>query len=169
MYAKHNSLAHEGRLWLRLRDNLINAIPELADDDDCLIDTVDGETSLNEAVGRMARSIMSDQAMDSGLAETIKNLQDKKIALQTRAERKRTALHNLCDDLGRTKIEGLGLTCTVRKNPPSLGHADINKLPHRFIRTKREPDKIAILAELKTGVCVPGAELSNQSTRLQIK
>ena len=164
-----NSLAYEGQLWRRTRDHLLAAMPELADDEECLVDTVDGETGLDEAVGRIAQSVVMDKAIAAGLADTIKKLQEKKASHSDRARRKTAAIFNLMDDLGRSRIVSFGITCSIQKNPPSVGQADIDQLPKKYIRTTREPDRKAILAALKAGKTIKGAQLSNQATRLSIK
>ena len=164
-----NTLAYEGQLWRRTRDRLLTVMPDLADDEECLVDTVDGETGLDEAVGRIAQSVVMDKAIAAGLADTIKKLQEKKASHSDRARQKTSAIFNLMDDLGRTRIVSFGITCSIQKNPPSVGQADIDKLPKKYIKTTREPKKKAILAALKAGDIVPGAQLSNQATRLSIK
>lgn len=166
---RHNSLAYEAQAWRVARDRLLAIMPELADDEECLVDTVDGETGLEEAVGRIAQSIIEDKAIAAGLADTIKKLQEKKAAHSDRARRKTVAIFNLMDDLGRQRIVSFGITCSIQKNPPSVGQADIDKLPKKYIKITREPKKKAILAALKAGDIIPGAQLSNQATRLSIK
>ena len=164
-----NSLAYEAQVWRLTRDKLLKAMPELADDEECLVDTVDGETGLDEAVGRIAQSVVMDKAIASGLAVTIKLLQEKKATHSDRARRKTAAVFNLIDDLGRARIVSFGITCSIQKNPPSVGQADIDQLPKKYIRITREADKKAILIALKAGKVIRGAHLSNQATRLSIK
>jgi len=166
---KRNSLAYEAQVWRLTRDRLLEMIPELADDEECLVDTVDGETGLDEAVGRIAQTVVMDKAIAAGLADTIKRLQEKKALHSDRARRKTAAIFYLMDDLSRPKIVSFGITCAIQKNPPSVGQADVDQLPKKYIKTTREPDKKAILIALKEGKVIRGAQLSNQATRLSIK
>jgi hypothetical protein len=72
--------------------------------------------------------------------------------------------------LGKTKIEGIPATLTVKKSPPKVVIDALEDLPEEFVHELIEfvPDKTAIGKALKTGAAVSGAHLE-QSTRLEIK
>ena len=60
-------------------------------------------------------------------------------------------------------------TISIRKGMPSVIITDETKLPDEYIRVKREPDKAALLADMKVGVVVEGAVLSNTPPSLTVK
>lgn len=94
------------------------------------------------------------------LAAEIKRLQDRKKALENRADRLKTLM---CDSMlvsGETKLKG--------KHSFSLGtrkvlHLDENLTPEFFnqeyIRTKKEFDKKKITDDLKNGATIEGAKM----------
>lgn len=72
--------------------------------------------------------------------------------------------------LGKTKIEGIPATLTVKKNPPAIVIDDLAALPPEYVQEEItfKPDKTALAKSIKAGATVAGAHLE-QSTRLEIK
>lgn len=150
------------------RESLLAAMPELADDEDCLRDTLDGCTSIQDQLAALIRSAIEDEAMADGLKEHQIKLANRKTALTSRAMRKREVVLNYMADLGLPKIKTPDMTISRRPVPPSVVIVDESLLPKEFVRTKTEPDKLAIKAALASGT-VPGAIMSNGSETLQVK
>jgi len=50
---------------------------------------------------------------------------------------------------------------SIRAGKASVVITDEQALPDAYIRTKREPDRVALLADLMQGEIIPGAVLSN--------
>jgi hypothetical protein len=151
-----------------MRDKLLEQMPELADDEDCLRDTLEGATTIQDQLAALVRSAVQDEALAEGLKEYQVKLTNRKVALLDRARRKRAiALHYMAD-LGMKSIVGPDLTISRRPVPPSVVIVDETALPKELMRVKYEPDKTAIKAALKTGT-VAGAILSHGSETLQVK
>lgn len=155
--------------FLVIRTKLLEQMPELADDPECLLDTLEGITDLHDQLAALVRSAVNDEMLAGGIDEHMSKLQERKSALKDRARRKRQiALHHM-EDLSIKKLVAPDLTVTRKLVPPSVIITDEAQIPDRLMRVKREPDKTAIKSELQMGSIVPGATLSNGSETLQVK
>ena len=99
--------------------------------------------------------------MTAALDETIKKLQDRKKAFQNRKERLKEYTLNAMKQHGIEKIECPECTVSIQKNPPSADVYEPKMIPVEYWR-QPEPvlDKKALLADLKEGVVIQGARLS---------
>lgn len=154
---------------LILREKLLEQMPELADDPECLLDTLEGLTDLTDQLAALVRSAVSDEAKLEGLTQYQIKLAERRAALRERAERKRRLALNYMTELDIKKIITPDLSITRKRVAPAVIIADEAALPDNLMRVKREPDKTAIKAELLSGKPVPGATLSNGSETLQVK
>ena len=90
---------------------------------------------------------------------------------ERRAESIRLYLKEQMQKTGIAKIDSPFFTVVVRRNPPRVIIDDETVLPVGYWRTipeRREPDKLAVLRDLKSGAAIDGCHLEN-STRLEIK
>jgi hypothetical protein len=150
------------------RESLLAAMPELADDDDCLRDTLEGCTTIQDQLAALIRSALEDQAMADGLKVYREQLYTRWTKLTERATRKRAiALHYMAD-LGMPKISTPDMTISRRPVPPSVVIVDESLLPKELLRVRTEPDKTAIKAALANGP-VAGAIMSNGSETISVK
>jgi len=155
--------------YRELSKHLLEAMPELEDDPECLLDTLEGLTTINEQLAGVLRSALLDEANVEGITGYIQALCDRKASLGARARKKRAVALNFMADLGLKKISAPDLTATRKCTPAGVSLYDEKKLPDEFVRVKREPDKKAIRAALKAGVDIPGARLGNAGETLQIR
>jgi len=160
-----HTAAHEYRI---MRDKLLEAMPELAEDEECLRDTLEGATTITDQLAALVRSAINDEAMADGLKEHQVKLANRKTSLLERARKKRAIAMHYMSDLGLKRITASDMTVTVKPVPPSVVIVDESLLTDQFVRIRREPDKTAIKEALKAGA-VPGAILSNGSETLQVK
>ena len=152
-------------------ENLRFTHPELweGDDDDFLVQVLEGETDLHA----MLTSIVDRINDDEDRLETIKMRIGKHRERHERIDRRVSAMRNLAFKLMQhanvPKIELALATLVVRAGTPKVVITDETALPESCVRTKREPDRVAIKDFLTSGVSVPGASLSNAEPGLTIK
>ena len=155
--------------WQELRRRLVDAMPELEDDPDCLLDTLEGETDVHEQLAELIRSANLDKAMAQGIKGLIDQLKDRAGWLSERHDKKCRVCLNYMADLGLKKVEAYDMTILRRPVQPGCVVTDETLLPEEFMRVKREPDKAAIRKALQDGQSVPGAQLGNQAEILHVK
>lgn len=152
-----------------LRDKLLEQMPELSDDRECLLDTLEGLTDFQDQLAALARSAASDEAMLEGLTQYQVKLADRRSAIAARMATKRRIVLHYMEDAGIKKITKPDITISRRAIAPSVIITDESKIPSEYLRTKFEPDKTKIKEALKDGEPVPGAILSNGSETLALK
>jgi hypothetical protein len=157
------------RAYQILRDQLLERMPELVDDPDCLLDTLEGMTTLHEQLAALGRSAAEDEALAEGLMDYRKKLADRYRRFELSALHKRTVILNCMADLDLKTVVAPDLRLTRKRLAPEVIITDEAALPENFVRVKREPDKVAIKKALNEGQQVAGATLSNGSETLQLK
>ncbi len=152
---------------------LLNQYPELADDEQLLIDTIEGETEVLSVIDKLIRSIENTKILIDGIDARVKELKERKERFDHRIYSLRGFIATLMEAAGVRKLERPTATIYFMNVPPKVvGDFDLRNnptLPEEFIRTYREVDKARITAVLKAGEHVEGFELSNSPQSLVIK
>lgn len=151
------------------RTLLANLADVIGDDADMKRDTVEGETSLNEAIDQAVWMLAADIAHIKGLNEYIDTFIKRKERLQQRVENMRAALAVAMEQAGRKKIEHPAVTLSLRPTAPSVLVTDEALIPSKFWEPA-EPYlvKTRIRKAIKEGEQVPGATLSNGGVSLAV-
>jgi hypothetical protein len=148
---------------------LIEAHPELAEDDDFLADVIEGETNAPAIMERLvierAEALANGEAMDK-LANSYAAISDKWTA---RAESRRKLMGLVLDAVGLRKMVTPAGTVSMSPGRVSLSLADDFTPPQGYARTKIEPDKAAIKKALEAGETMPGAALVTGSPIVQVR
>jgi ribosome-associated translation inhibitor RaiA len=154
-----------------LKDRLIANCPELEDDEQALLDTLEGETSVNELCLKAIRQTEDDQDLIAGIDQRINQLKERKQRLQHRVEATRNAVASVMERAGIQKVQGADYTLSCRAIKPSVRIVNEDDLPEDYWREKvsRSPDKTTIKQALDDGYDVPGAALSNGGTGLTVR
>jgi len=138
-------------------------------DEQTFMDTLDGETDAAD----IADALLAGMQDDDALAEAIKAQADalaaraKRIAARAAAQ-KRTLLAVL-DATGLRKMERPRGTISRRAGGVSLVITDEAAIPSQLTRTRVEPDKAAIKAQLQAGEDVPGAALVRGDDTISVR
>lgn len=159
------------QIEMRIWQQLLKAHPELAEDEDLRLDTMEGETRIHELLAGILRGARIKEAKAKGMADLIADMQSRKAALEQGAVTIRTAALHAMAEVGLRKIEAPDFTASTRKGSVPLiesADADVTKLSDELCRIKREPDKKAIRAAIEAGEIVPGYSLGNKPTTLAI-
>lgn len=153
------------------RDRLLAEDPDLESDQRLFHDMVEGEAEGDPfaVLDQVIRAAIEADAM----AEAAKVRADAMLARAARFAKRRDALRGIAfaalDSLGIKRHERPDFTASVRAGVPSVTITDESAIPETYWRMTRTPDKGLIRADLKSGVPVPGAELSNAAPSLAIK
>jgi len=136
---------------------LIEAYPELAEDESLRLDMIEAETSAHRIIERAL-----DQRQEAEMmAGAVKAREDDMAARRGRFERKSEAMRTLiCHVMKAARIDRIPLPTAslfITKPRMSVGISSLDDLPQGFFRVKREPNKDAIKQALEAGQEVPGA------------
>lgn len=148
---------------------LIDAYPDLADDEALRLDAIEGETNAHRIIERALEQRQEAETMAGALRERVVNL----AARQGRFLRKSAAMKELIRHIMKAaRLDKLQLpeaTLSLVTPKTSVGIEDLEELPQGFYRTIREPDRAAIKAAFDAGQQVPGAILVTGSDGLMIR
>lgn len=153
-----------------LKDRLLAEFPDLAEDERTLLDTLEGETTLHEAILFVMRSADNDGILCLGISERIKELAARALRLGEREIKKRRTILAAMQEAGLKKIEAPDFTISVSSGKPKVIITDETKLPMQFLVPQQpKPDKKAIAEMLASKTEVPGATLSNAESFLTVR
>jgi hypothetical protein len=143
--------------------------PELREDDEALVLSLESETDAMALCEQLVRKIKETEAHRDGCAGYIRELKCRQELLDVRAEEMRALLVTIMAAAGVTKLPLSIATLSLRH----IAHVTIIEselIPQQFRRFPPwEPMKNLIGAELKAGRHVPGAALSNPEPSLSIR
>ena len=151
----------------RICAELLARWPELAADPEALADTLEGISTLPEAIAAVYRSSLDDEQDCAAIAEQIKRLQARKKRLEERAERKQNLALWACQEGRLRRVDAPDFTLSVAASKGRVIITDEYELADVWCRIRREPDKKAIGDALRAGVDVPGAVLGNPQATLR--
>lgn len=154
--------------YLRQREALLAAFPELADDVQALADSLEGFTDAPDVIARFVRDAREDEALAGSLGNMLRDMGERKARLIARAERRRLAAQRLMEACQLRKIELADFTASIRAVPASVTITDETALPDSLCKFVRSPDKAAIKTALLAGP-VGGAVLNSGGQSLTIR
>jgi hypothetical protein len=141
------------------------------DDADLIVDMIEGETSLFEALDGLLERSLDDRAHVKGLGDVIADLEARKRRFEKRIETSRALIEQaLMIAEIEEKIERPIATIFLTRRAPSVVIDTEAEIPAKFwVTGDPKLDKKAIGAALKSGESVPGAALSNQAPTLTLR
>lgn len=139
-------------------------------DDELLLDTIEGETSLLEAIDKLLASIALDEGLAKGADAAALEMSGRAQRFARRAESKRALIEQALFVAELDKLERPAGTLSLVRRAPKVEIAEEAEIPTEFWKAG-DPrlDRKALLAALKEGRAVPGACLSNSAPSLTIR
>jgi hypothetical protein len=160
------NLANESAAAQALRET----IAKLTDDGETIRDTIEGETGLHEAVGKVMAFVRDDEILIAGIDRMVETLVARKKRLEDRVGFYRSAIEQAMVIGEIQTMELPDATVTVRRVAPKLEVVDESAIPAGFWRPQDPKlDRKAVTDALKAGQDVPGAALGNGGITLSIR
>jgi nitrogen fixation/metabolism regulation signal transduction histidine kinase len=151
-------------------ENLKLIHPELLEDDEAWIASLESETDFNEILTTIVRRIEDTKALVIGTKDRFEELKARKDRFEHRIETLRTLAFKIMAAAELAKCELPEATLSLRAGTQQLvGDADPATLPDSLCIITRAFNRAAIKEALKAGGAVPGFELSNSSPSLSIR
>lgn len=152
------------------RSLLANLKDILGDDDQAAADTVEGETSLHEAMASATSRIIELDVLLIGIDTAREQLFNRASRLKHQQSQIRTALCVAMEAASVKKLELPVATVSLRAVPRKAEITDEAAIPSKFWKAQDPKlDKKAVLDALKAKEDVPGATLSNGGMTISIK
>jgi hypothetical protein len=151
-----------------LREQLQTEFPLI--DDETLTDSLEGLSTLPEALAAVTRSYLDDLTLASALGLRIEDMQKRLARIEQRADRKRGLVAYV---MGRTEIKKLeqpDFTVSVRATPRQLVIQDEKLIPEAFwIAQPPKLDRRRLGAAVAADPTIPGAILDNGGTTISVR
>lgn len=152
----------------RLRAQLRSMFEDI--DDETLRDTLEGISSLPEAIATFVRSYLEDLAFAAALGTRITDMQTRLARIETRADKKRAAITSVMEKADIVRLEQPDFTASLRAVPPRVVIADESLIPADYWKTQpAKLDRRGLSTALNSGALVPGASLGNGSVTLAVR
>lgn len=144
--------------------------PDLAEDDEAFLDTLEGESSLLDIAQRIVDTIDERQIIVTGCSEQITKLGERKSRNARAIEALKELLFEVLQKAGERKVTLPNATLILARSQPKLVVVDENLIPERFkVKQPDTLDKKKIIDAMKGGEEVQGALLSNGGEHLVFK
>lgn len=151
-------------------ENLKLTHPELLEDNEAWLATLESETSFEELLTSVVRRIEDTKALVIGTKDRFEELKARKDRFEYRVEALRNLLFKMMQIAELAKLELPEATLSLRAGQQQLiGEADPASLPDSLCKISRDLNRTAIKEALKTGQTVSGFELSNSPPSLTIR
>ena len=149
---------------------LLEADPQMRDDDTLFLDMLDGGGGDALDLLRAAlRASLDADAQARACKGRMAQLAERQRRHEARAEALQGAVHQAMRDLGLPRLRDPEFTASRREGNERVEITNIELLPDPYVRTRREPDKAALLPALKAGEDVTGAILVKGEETLTVK
>jgi len=142
----------------------------IGEDEAFAMDVVEGQTSLVEVVNQLLAEEAEDDAHIEAIRIQIDKLSKRALNINARIERRRGALTTALQTAGLKTLRCAFATVSLRATPQKAIVTSEERIPDEFL-VPRDPtiDRKALLAALKEGRKIPGAELSNGGVSISIR
>lgn len=161
-------LSVEETKYLQLKDRLVSDYPGV--DEDTLADTLEGITDLHEMIAAIIRSALVDEALQSGLRSRLEDMKQRLARLEDRGMKKRRLALEAMTEVGLKKLKQPDFTASARSGSPALLVVSEDLVPEVYwVPQPPKLDRQSLLAQLKRGAEVPGAQLSNPKPTLSVR
>lgn len=139
-------------------------------DDETLRDTLEGLSSLPEALSAVIRTYLDDLSVAAALGMRISDMQERLGRFEARAEKKRALVTQVMERAALKKLQEPDFTVSLRAVPAGLVVCDETAIPADY--WKPQPPKLdrkGLLATLTAGQTIPGAALGNGGTTISVR
>ena len=158
----------ESLTYQELKGRLQADFPTL--DDETLADTLEGITDLHEMIAAVIRSALVDEALQAGLRFRLDDMRERLSRLELRASKKRELALEAMTETGLSKLEQPDFTASARAGSPALIVIAEERIPEAYwLPQPPKLDRQGILGELKRGLEIPGAQMSNPQPVLSVR
>ena len=162
------SVLHELTYHRYLRERLEAAFPDA--DEETLMDTLEGMTSLTDSLAELLRSSQEDQSLASALRSRMANMQERCARFEARARKKRELVCTVMEEADLKKLAEPDFTVSLRPSRAPLMILDEAAIPGDYWRPQpAQLDRMGLISALSNGRDIPGAVLGNPPMTISVR
>jgi Gp157 protein len=151
-----------------LRGQLQSEFPLI--DDETLTDTLEGISTLPEALAAVTRSYLEDLTLAAALGMRIEDMKARLERIEQRADRKRGLVSYVMSRTNIKKVEQPDFSVSIRVIPRQLVIQDAKLIPETFwIPQPPKLDRRQLSAALAADETIPGAALGDPGSTISVR
>ncbi len=139
---------------------LIEAYPELAEDETLRADMIEAETGADKIIEKAFEERQHAEMMAGAIKSRELVMAERRGRYERKSEAMKRLIRSVMQAADLDKLTLTEATISITKPRASVNVLDVDELPQGFYRVKREADKTALKSALEKGETVPGAELA---------
>ena len=161
-------LLHELTYHRYLRERLEAAFPDA--DEETLMDTLEGMTSLTDSLAELLRSSQEDQSLASALRSRMSDMQERCARFEERARKKRNLVCTVMEEADLKKLMEPDFTVSLRPSRAPLMIIDEAAIPGDYWRPQpAKLDRLRLISALSNGRDIAGAVLGNPPMTISVR
>ncbi len=151
-----------------LRERLEAAFPDA--DEETLMDTLEGMTSLTDSLAELLRSSQEDQSLASALRSRMADMQERCSRFEERARKKRELVCTVMEEADLKKLTEPDFTVSLRPARAPLMIIDEEAIPGDYWKPQpAKLDRMGLISALSNGRDIPGAVLGNPPMTISVR
>ncbi len=151
-----------------LRERLEAAFPDA--DEETLMDTLDGMTSLTDSLAELLRSSQEDQSLASALRGRMSDMQARCGRFEERARKKRDLVCTVMEEAELKKLTEPDFTVSLRPARAPLMIIDEDAIPADYWKPQpAKLDRMGLISALTNGRDIAGAVLGNPPLTISVR
>ncbi len=162
------NLSQEAVNYTYLRERLEAAFPDA--DEETLMDTLEGMTSLTDSLAELLRSSQEDQSLASALRSRMADMQERYSRFEERARKKRELVCTVMEEAELKKLTEPDFTVSLRPARAPLMIIDEAAIPGDYWKPQpAKLDRMGLISALSNGRDIPGAVLGNPAMTISVR
>ncbi len=159
---------HDLTHYRYLRERLEAAFPDA--DEETLMDTLEGMTSLTDSLAELLRSSQEDQSLASALRGRMSDMQERCGRLEERARKKRELVCTVMEEAELKKFMEPDFTVSLRPARAPLMIIDEAAIPGDYWKPQpAKLDRMGLITALSNGRDIAGAVLGNPPLTISVR
>ncbi len=151
-----------------IRERLEAAFPDA--DEETLMDTLEGMTSLTDSLAELLRSSQEDQSLASALRSRMSDMQERCARFEERARKKRNLVCTVMEEADLKKLMEPDFTVSLRPSRAPLMIIDEAAIPGDYWRPQpAKLDRLGLISALGAGRDIAGAVLGNPPMTISVR
>ncbi len=151
-----------------LRERLEAAFPDA--DEETLMDTLEGMTSLTDSLAELLRSSQEDQSLASALRSRMADMQERYSRFEARARKKRELVGMVMEEAELKKLTEPDFTVSLRPARAPLMIIDEAAIPGDYWKPQpAKLDRMGLISALSNGRDISGAVLGNPPMTISVR
>jgi len=151
-----------------LRERREAAFPDA--DEETLMDTLDGMTSLTDSLAELLRSSLEDQTFETALRGRMSDMQERCGRFEDRARKKRELVCTVMEEADLKKLTEPDFTVSLRPARAPLMIIDEEAIPGDYWKPQpAKLDRMGLISALTNGRDIAGAVLGNPPLTISVR